>query len=129
MFPKGSTPVALTRSFLVVTMRSIKVLDVIVCLVASCMTFSILNISKMVRSLLVTSGRHQLQLVPTDQYGFRSIRKLCGSVSVDQLAYQYLNALPPSFNIYYHYYFFVQVSLCNAQHTRICDLCCILMLQ
>ena len=51
--PKGNTPVALTRSFLVVTIRSIKELDVVVCLVASCMTFYILNISKMERSLLV----------------------------------------------------------------------------
>ena len=33
--PKGNTPVELTRSFLVVTMRSIKVLDVVVTLVDS----------------------------------------------------------------------------------------------
>ena len=33
--PRGNTPEELTRSFLVVTIRSIKVLDVIVNLVAS----------------------------------------------------------------------------------------------
>ena len=38
------------------------------------------------------------QLVPTDQYGFRSIRKLHGSVSVYWVAYQHLNAFPHSFH-------------------------------
>jgi len=44
--PKGKAPEMLIRSFLVVTIRSIRVRDVIVVLVASCTTFCIPNRSK-----------------------------------------------------------------------------------
>lgn len=59
--PSGNTSVKLTRSFLIVTIRSIKVRDVNVVLVAFCTMFYILNMSKIERSfslfLLNEDGR------------------------------------------------------------------------
>ena len=51
--PKGGTSVIPTLSFLVVTIRSMRVRHVKVILVAAFMTFSLLNNSKIERSLLL----------------------------------------------------------------------------